>query len=89
MNAVSEVAAICELITRPAGLSAIAVIGVKSLPMSNDAVLFWMRSMVCASEMTTPMVVPSGADALEHVHADRAGGARLIFNYHALGQAFA
>src|ERR1700704_1878006 len=64
MNAVSEAAAIRELTTRPAGLLAIAVIGVKSLTMSNDAFLFWMRSMVCASEMTTPMVVPSGAERL-------------------------
>ena len=64
MNAVSEAAAICELTTSPAGLLAIAVIGVKSLTMSNDAFLFWMRSMVCASEMTTPMVVPSGAARL-------------------------
>src|SRR5262249_9063575 len=52
------------LTTKPAGLSAIAVMGVKSLTMSNDAVLFWMRSMVCASEITTPMVVPSGAARL-------------------------
>jgi hypothetical protein len=37
---VSEAAAMRELTTRPAGLLAIAVIGVKSLTMSNDAFLF-------------------------------------------------
>jgi hypothetical protein len=43
---------------------AIAVIGVKSLAMSNDAFLFWMRSMVCASEMTTPSIAAVGAARL-------------------------
>ena len=56
MNSDIVCAATWELTKRPAGLLAIAVIGVKSLGRSKDAVLFWMRSMVCASEMTTPMV---------------------------------
>src|SRR5262249_49334692 len=64
MKSLNDVAAISELTTRPAGLLAIAVIGVKSSTRSNEACLFWMRSMVCATEMATPMVWPSGAARL-------------------------
>ena len=35
---------------------AIAVIGVKSLAMSNDEDLFWMRSIVCDNDSNTPIV---------------------------------
>src|SRR5215475_2879427 len=67
MNSAIVRALICELTRRPAGLLAIAVIGVKSVAMSNEAVLFCTRSMVCDSDSTTPIVWPSGAARLRLV----------------------
>src|SRR5690242_4623411 len=67
MNSAMVRAEICELTRRPAGLLAMAVIGVKSAAMSNEAVLFCTRSMVCDSDSTTPIVWPSGAARLRLV----------------------
>src|SRR5882757_1707142 len=67
MNSAIVFAAICEFTSSPAGLLAIAVIGVKSFATSNEEVWFWTRSTVCDSESTTPIVWPSAAARLSMV----------------------